>query len=817
MSINFKHILLFLFLWFCSISYGQTTTGLENAFEEGDRLLKKGRYDEALSYFENELEKIVKNGNGSTIKAGLCYGKIGVVFWSTGNNSQAIEYHLKSLSILRKLLDESAIIIADTYYNLGLSYTRDDPEKALSYYYKALTIYKEKEGEASVADKLANGYINISIIQRQMREYTQSLQYLKKALTIKEAPTAKAFIFSVMGQVHEDMGDLDSSLHYQNKALALYQKSYPDSKHPEIANTYNLLSNVYNTQGDFTKALGMLKEAINANTNANGEPYYPDIMLVTKYQQAQILQNRFYNKSLNFKDLKKSLALLYACDSLIDNIRHIRESETDKIALGATAYEVYENAIKLCLSISEMSWKPNYYKQKAFYFAEKSKSSVLLEAITDMQAKSYANIPQIMLEKEKSLKEKIAYYKQALVNHPTKEAAVIYRDSLFHLTNEYEKFVINLEVAYPEYYDLKYNTTIVTVDEIQKSIDASTILLNYFIAEEENSVYVFYVSKKGLRVEKVKLPDNFEKVITEFRNAIFYDFKDLYLKTAFTLYKTLLPREPNKHIKKLILIPDTRLSNIPFEALLKEKPKHENEDFSTLKYLVLDYAISYHYSSSLSIQMMNKEEKTAKKYSAALFAPVSFKEQAQLPATEDEVNEIAAIFSNNMCENKLFIKREANESAFNSESLLKYNFVHLATHAEVNEDNPEESKILFNAEGIAEGNGHLHLSEIYALHIPAKLVALSACETGLGKIKKGEGLIGLTRAFLYAGANNLIVSQWSVADKSTSLLMIDFYSYFLSNKEEGFTKALQTAKKNMIEEKTFSNPYYWAPFILIGR
>jgi CHAT domain-containing protein len=145
--------------------------------------------------------------------------------------------------------------------------------------------------------------------------------------------------------------------------------------------------------------------------------------------------------------------------------------------------------------------------------------------------------------------------------------------------------------------------------------------------------------------------------------------------------------------------------------------------------------------------------------------------------------------------------------------------LHFATHGTVDEINPELSKIfLAQSQHETQEDGCLFAGEIYNLSLNADLVTLSACETGLGKQMKGEGIIGLSRAFLYAGAKNLIVSLWSVADESTANFMIDFYEKTAQNNaQKGFSESLQTAKKNMIQHEKYSAPYYWAAFILIGN
>ena len=148
------------------------------------------------------------------------------------------------------------------------------------------------------------------------------------------------------------------------------------------------------------------------------------------------------------------------------------------------------------------------------------------------------------------------------------------------------------------------------------------------------------------------------------------------------------------------------------------------------------------------------------------------------------------------------------------EDLDKYKYLHFAAHGLVNESEPALSRI-FLSPGQDE-DGSLYAGEIYNLKINADLVTLSACETGLGKVTKGEGIVGLSRALQYAGARNIIVSLWQVADASTSKLMIEFYKYNLSNEHHGYNSALRQAKLMLLNSEEYNRPYYWAPFILVG-
>jgi CHAT domain-containing protein len=149
-----------------------------------------------------------------------------------------------------------------------------------------------------------------------------------------------------------------------------------------------------------------------------------------------------------------------------------------------------------------------------------------------------------------------------------------------------------------------------------------------------------------------------------------------------------------------------------------------------------------------------------------------------------------------------------------SAPLKDFRFVHFATHGKVDEGSPELSRIFLQSG--SEDDGNLFAGEIYNLELGANLVTLSACQTGLGKVVRGEGVIGLSRALVYAGAQNILVSYWSVADESTAVLMKDFYSNVLDHPDIPYCESLRHAKLQLMTKKDFAAPFYWAPFVLIG-
>ena len=185
-----------------------------------------------------------------------------------------------------------------------------------------------------------------------------------------------------------------------------------------------------------------------------------------------------------------------------------------------------------------------------------------------------------------------------------------------------------------------------------------------------------------------------------------------------------------------------------------------------------------------------------------------------LPYTRTEVNDIGSLFSDP--ERHLFLGAAAREQTLKAEMLDRYRYIHFAAHGVIDEDYPARSGIILSAAGDTREDGVLQMSEVMRLKLNADLVTLSACRSGLGKLVNGEGIIGLTRSFLYAGADGVVVSLWDVNDLSTAALMKSFYA----NLKQGMPKdeALRQAKLELLKgkQRTWQHPYFWAPFVLVG-
>lgn len=831
----------------------------------GEVYLNKGRNDIALEYFQKAMNHYdgIKNRNLQKEKA-ECYENLGLYYWNTGNNEAGLEYQNRALDLRKQTFGENHPEVANSYLNIGLIYGTEYPDQAQKFYRTALNTYKEVFGENHPS--VANAYNNLAVISQVQEKYDIALFQLGNSLEITKAVYGEnhpnnAFVYSAIGQIYLAQSKDSAALANQQKALEIYRNTY-GNKHPEISNTYNQIGAIYATQGKFFQALQTYQEALNANIadfkssdiyeNPNPEKAYKIISLLTTLRlKAEVFETWHYAKTLKLKDLETALTTLELCDNIIDKMRQIALNKNDKVALGKIAAEVYADAIRVSLGMSLIVLKKEVYRQKAFNFAEKSKSYVLLQSISETNAKSFAKIPKNLIDKEKQLKEDIAYTEQKLANKPSATEEPTYRNQLFELNRQYDNFTKDLEKNFPEYYNLKYNVKIADVKSLQEVIDNETVLLSYFISDKGKRLYVFAVSKNDFEVFDLPQQMDLDNKIRLMRNTIYYKVPEKFITTSHQLYKQLFPKSFSSK-KHIIVIPDGRLGTIPFEALLTNKVEVKevnNINLKNLPYLIKKQAISYAFSATLFQQneLAVKAQVTAAGNNFGeifICAPIQFYGRSglnDLPATEREVNGIKTLFGEAMC--SIYTREKANEGLVKSGILKKFRYLHFATHGVVNESNPELSQIFLskpnatplvvasennNEKGksiLEMGNaedGNLYAGEIYGLELNADLVMLSACQTGLGKVAKGEGIIGLSRALLYAGARNLMVSLWSVADESTSKLMIDFYSFLV--KGENKNEALRLAKLKMIEEGVNVNPskqelevYYWSPFVLIGR
>ncbi len=793
----------------------------------GALFMHRGRNDLAIDILREAQQGFTALGKNTSLEAANAITLLGLVYKFTGKHTQAEEQMQMALALRQELLGGEDERIAASFNNLGLVYTNIDNDKALDYYEKASAIYQRRYGAGH--PKTAIALTNIGFIYSLLELYGDALNHYEDALKILERVYAgphqsKAFVLFNMGNVYRQIANTTSARGYYERALDAYHQVYGE-KHPEIAGVHNALGNVALDEGKFDMALAHFQEALKANVpdfasdDIHANPgletfYHGNVLLYSMMYKAQALEERHFGETLKFSDLELALATLQQCDALIDRLRHQSTNESDKLALGAIATEVYEDGVRIAHEAALTAWKKQPFRELAFYFAAKSKSAVLLEAISDSDAKAFAGIPPALLDEEKTLKAAIALTSQKLAQKPAADKERYLREALFELNRRYDAFTRKLEADFPSYFNLKYNVASPTVAALQGLINGgSTALLSYFLDEKMGRLYTFVITAEDFRILDHSVGPDFDRFITGMRNGLYYGSIQTYVRSANFLSKLLIPKLP-KDIKHLVILPAGRLSIIPFETLFTAQVD-EDASFASLPYLLRRYSVRYEFSAAVLKQKSREEDAAAE--SILLCAPVNFpgKLLPPLPGTESEVTDISNLFASKSINHELFIGEHANEHVIKTSALKDYDVLHFATHGVVDELHPALSRIFLHGHSGAE-DGNLYTGEIYNLELDARLVTLSACKTGLGKISKGEGVIGLSRALVYAGANSIVVSFWSVADESTAMLMKSFYREALEHSPAGYHENLRQAKLSLMKDPRYAPPYYWAAFILIG-
>jgi CHAT domain-containing protein len=307
-----------------------------------------------------------------------------------------------------------------------------------------------------------------------------------------------------------------------------------------------------------------------------------------------------------------------------------------------------------------------------------------------------------------------------------------------------------------------------------------------------------------------------------------YEDYQSYVEAAYYLYTVFLkPLEEKIADRRLLIIPDRELGYIPFEALLTNLPEAGGMDYRSLPYLVYQNRTNYSYSATLYFSE-NKERKEAARNLLA-FAPTyenigeissekfpTYREYSTylvpLRFISTEIRNISEIIDADK-----FEAYDATEMAF-KENAPKYNILHLAMHTLINNENPLYSNLVFtmNNDTLEENDGLLHAYEIFNMQLNARMAVLSACNTGYGKLQKGEGVMSMARGFIFAGVPSIIMTLWAVEDQSGSILMSKFYSNLVEGME--IDEALQEAKLQYLQEadQLSAHPYLWSGYVSIG-
>ncbi|SEC24335.1 CHAT domain-containing protein [Tenacibaculum sp. MAR_2009_124] len=798
--------------------------------------------------------------------AGL-YLNRGNIYYHQNSFSEAEIFYKKSLRIHTKHLGETHPVLAHAYGNLGNIYRENEEyDKSLDYFDKAILIYSNSFGP--MHPKLADFYNSIGLSYKELKKYTQASSNFKKALSIWETHLGSnhqyiGYVYGNIGNTDFELGNYDSALESLKKAEDVFQNQL-DEKHLDVTKIHTNIARIYIKKGNYSKAISILNKAL-TKVESTGEIVLIDIYLrlaeayimkkdIVKSKQflekanhqLTIKNNRNFNsynfygisdvndffetKIKVFKKIKEQSGNNKYLDSLNivyndfikyqDRVQNIFSRKSSKNFRISSSYNLYEGRIKHLLDSNTESGE-----LKAFEISEKVNGRLLLENFYKLDAKKLLDLPDSILVTENQLESKLFGIEKRIYEENTtinEDTLFKLKNSIFDLKKEQDEFHLRTKKNYPEYYDLIYKKKSFGVDYIQSNLEDDQCLLKYFVGED--NIFLFFLSKNEYVVKEIKKDFPLNDWITKFKKSITSNLNNSisdsgenerstkYRDLAFNLYNKLIFPVADKLTKRVIIIPDGSLSLIPFGALLTEITSEEIK-VNEFPYLLKKHQISYNYSSMLNDYL--KTSHIDKKEGLLAFAP-SFENgepKSGFGELKYNIREVEAI--SNVFNGDVYKSGDATKSNFINYA-KDYKIVHLSTHAKANDSFGDYSYIIFNEnqDDLNDAN-KLYASELYNLRLNNEMVVLSACETGVGELKQGEGIISLARAFTYAGTKSTVTSLWNVNDSQTEKLMILFYK----NLRTGMRKdeALNKAKLSYIENENLVNPYYWAGFIPSGN
>jgi CHAT domain-containing protein/Tfp pilus assembly protein PilF len=731
----------------------RTLTNKAQAYE------KLAQPEQALTNYRKSFE--ISRQSGDQARMAESQIKIGAILINLGKYPEALNNLENALKINRDL--NNARGISDALNQIGFAYLKmGDYNTALGKFNESIKITKEQNDLWG----LAGAYNNLAITLQNAGRTEKALEYYKNALAIYEDQKDQASVLislNNIGTTYFDLKDYHTAEEYHKIGLKISRElQIRDQEADYLLN----LANDQNLLGKSDTALINYKAGFEIARTLNN----PDLTWRFIEGTAEAYKTSGeYGKVVELNDTALKI---------LEGLRNTLPGENFKTTFMARQFYVYEDNINLLEMLHEKD-KTKGYDLLAFRYAEQSKSRALLDLLAE------------------SIKD-------------------INKSEININDHRYEE----LQQAKP-----------VSLEEVQSMCtDKNTVILEYALGDSSSCMWII-TSKEH---KFLKLPDRkkLAEQIETIRFALLdpqQGISEFFTQAGSSLYNELIkPAEPFLSKKsKLVIIPDGVLTYLPFEALLTENIKPVSETtYSSIPFLVKKYPVSYGQSSSVLKTLISQHGNTGEKApkSKRLFAfgdPLyedtlynSHVKFHRLEFSGKEIENIASFFPEGYAE--IYLRNKATEENLKrNNSLNTFNYIHFATHGLINEDKPDLSSLVITSEINSGEDGFLQASEIFNLKLNADLVVLSACQTGLGKLVRGEGMVGLTRAFMYAGTPSVVVSLWSVSDFSTSILMGEFYKNLIKNNLTK-TDALRKAQLSLIGDPKYSHPFYWAPFILVG-
>jgi CHAT domain-containing protein len=766
----------------------------------------RNEFDSAYTLFK-KAEKIIEKYNKPLDEQQRLYNSLGTMYFGTGNYVQAKNYFEKAITLLSKTDPFYKDFFTNYKSNIASSLLQLERFAEADSIYTSILPFKENSNEILQS---------IGLINLRINNPKKAIRFFKKVHYEKDKNSFNnsldVMLNNQIGKAYLSLKELDSVDKYLALALQQNKKWNNTKKNTAHGITFSNFAERFALQKKYKEVVEYYQQAIQQfYPNYNESNIYKNpttfsgvfsyINLFSSLAAKADAFERLYGQDKKQTSLDAALNAYHSAFLLADYVEKTYDSDEARLFLNKIKYKVHDRPIDISLQLYELTKNKDYLKE-AYNFDQQNKASVLSLNVQESAIKSQSGFNVGLFEKENSIKTSITRLslKAAQTNDSSQleKMKTSIRDYEIELGKLQDK--IN---ELPGYKAKKFAKSIPAVTQVQKLLSKKTALLSYHLAE--NEMVILCITPNELSYKKQAIDSTFFSTVKSFKASLNnytgehkYDGTPLSIQLYNTIIKPVLSKI--RDVENLLIIPDDELNNLPFEAL-----SDENGNF-----LLDKFKVQYQYSTALLRDDINNNAINRTMLAMAPFASKGNDEFLKLLYSKNEIENLQGnILMDSAATKKKFL-------AFAEKSSI----LHLATHTIVNDTIPEKSLIAFYPlAGLPSIENNLYVQEIYNLKLDAtKLVILSACETGTGKLAKGEGLMSLARAFTYAGCPNIISSLWKADDKSTAWIMQRFYHYY--NDATNAATALQQAKLDYIQspevEKRFKSPNYWAHLVLTG-
>lgn len=795
-----------------------------------------GNYQQALELYQQALPQLqALNHPHAEAATRIAIAQVQTQF---GEFQTALDLYTQTIPLWQQANYRTGI--AETYNNMGLIYARlNDPQQALYYYSQALEIVRtlgNGAGEATTLNNMANTYVDTAQYEQAINTYQQALAIWETLGNLRgKASTLNNIGFAYASQGVNNPSLLPLARQAYDQALSLWQTlGDPQGE----ASTLNNLGVIDATQGNFISALTWYRQALPLRQQTGD-----------RLKEALTLY-RIAEAETELGNLETALSQIEQAITIIEELRTQVISQELRASFFASKQDYYELYIEILMQLHQQ--RPTAgFNARAFEVSEQARARSLLETLAETTQKIHQGIDPQLLEAKRNLEQQLDAVEQRRIkiystNHTIEQANAI-KAEIEAILREYRALKVEIRQRSPRYANFTQPQPF-TLSKIQQQVlDQETLLLSYFLGKKRS--YLWAVTPTNLETYELANRQEITRSVQQFRDALVLPRFRFRLQqarqTSLSLSDLILaPVAGELQQKRLLIIADGALQYIPFNGLTVPGKTADAESWQPL---IINHEIVMAPSAS-TVGMLRQElggRPPNPKKLAVLADPVfglsderltgtpiattpklppelvqSAREAEvyfnRLPFTQQEAQEILALVPET-ARKQAFAFSASREAALNPE-LSQYQIVHFATHGLLNSVTPELSGLVLSLvkENGDSQNGFLRLHDIFNLQLPAALVVLSACQTGLGPEVRGEGLIGLTRGFMYAGAARVVVSLWSVDDQATAELMVKFYQGMLTEGLEP-ANALRTAQVQMWQKQQWQAPFYWAAFTMQGE